>query len=71
MAYILINTEEGKEEKVASLLSLLPQVRNVNISKGEYNIIAEVEVKDEFDLQNFLVKNVRSMPYVFNTSTLF
>ncbi|MBN1923440.1 MAG: Lrp/AsnC ligand binding domain-containing protein [Nanoarchaeota archaeon] len=69
-AYILIVVASGAEEAVMKKLSKAPEVSDIRIVYGEYDLIALVKVKEMNDLQKFIIKNIRAIKEVDRTSTM-
>ena len=70
MAYVFLSLRKGGETNVAELLKEMEGVIDVSELYGEYDIIAKIKRDDMEDLQKFLIKNVRSIPEVEQTSTM-
>lgn len=69
-AFILVNTERGKEQEIFDSLSGLSQVAGVYLVFGEWDIIVKVTVEDSEDLGTFVLDNIRPLDGVTLTSTL-
>ena len=70
IAYVFLSLKKGGETNVAQLLQEMEGVMDVSELYGEYDIIAKIQREDMEDLQKFLIKNVRSIPEVEQTSTM-
>ena len=70
VAYILMTVKRGGERNVAELLKRMEGVKYVAELYGQYDIIAKVEKDSMEDLQKFLVKDIRSIKEVDQTSTM-
>ena len=70
IAYVLMTVKRGGEKDVAGLIRRMDGVKYVAELYGQYDIIAKVEKESMEDLQNFLVKNIRSIKEVDQTSTM-
>ena len=69
LAYILINTEIGDEEKVYSDLKSTEGVVEVHIVYGVYDMVVKVEAKDMDNLRS-IVENIRKKSGLRSTLTL-
>ena len=49
-AFVLIKTDPGREREVADKLNKLPEVKEVHIITGEWDILAVVETERELVL---------------------
>lgn len=68
-AYVLINVESGKEYDVASEISSIPQVKDVLITYGLYDIVVKVETESLRELEE-VVHRIRKVSGVRQTTTL-
>jgi len=48
----------------------MPEVKDVSVVYGEYDIVAKIEKESMEALQDFLIKKVRAMDEVERTSTM-
>ncbi len=69
-AFILCVTEAGKEREVVQRLKAMPNVEEVYVVYGEYDIIAKITVDELKKLDTFITENVRTIPSVQMTSTM-
>jgi len=69
-AFVLINTEVGKENDVLRDLKKLEAVKKVYEIYGYYDIIAEVEVEDIDLLAAIISDRIRRMKGINSTGTL-
>ena len=69
-AYLAILVKPGEESNVADKLTEMPEVKDVDVVYGEYDIIAKIEVKDMESLQKFLVTKIRAIDEIDRTSTM-
>lgn len=70
VAYVLLVVKPGEEAKVASKLSAMKDIKDVSVVYGEYDIVAKVEKENMEALQNFLIKQIRSLDEIERTSTM-
>ena len=69
-AYLAMLVKPGEESNVAKKLTEMPEVKDVDIVYGEYDIIAKVNVKDMEALQKFLINKIRKIDEIDRTSTM-
>lgn len=69
-AYVQIALDEAKETDIYEALKVLPEVREVHILFGEWDIIAKLELDAPEALGTFVMDNIRSLPGVKLTSTM-
>ena len=69
VAFVVINTEPGKENDVYSALQHVPEVAELHPLSGEFDLIAKLETSSFDSLGELIVSRVRSIPGVLNTKT--
>ena len=75
-AFIYLSTQLGKEAAVADELWKVPEIKEVHIVPGKYDILAVAEVERKFlepDSQSiywFLLSRIEHIPHVESTSTV-
>jgi len=69
-AIILINTEVGADEEIFEKLKNIPEVKQIYMVYGLYDIVAVVESDDLNKLRDIVYNQVRSMPKVKSTLTM-
>jgi len=69
-AIILINTEVSADEEIFEKLKNIPEVKQVYMVYGLYDIVAIVESEDLNKLKDIVYNRVRSMPKVKSTLTM-
>jgi DNA-binding Lrp family transcriptional regulator len=75
-AFIYLSTKLGKEKSVAEDLWKIPEIKEVHIVPGKYDILAVAEVERKFlepDSQNiywFLLARIENISHIENTSTV-
>ena len=69
-AYILINSEIGKEQEVQEHLLKLPNVVEAFVLYGVYDLIAKIEAEDTSTLKNIVTQNLRDLENVRSTMTM-
>jgi len=68
-AYILINTQIGKTQKVVEELKNIPEIKKLDVIMGPYDIIAEVEVPSYEDISKLLLEKIQNIPAINHTMT--
>lgn len=69
-AFILVSLLERTERNVLSELKTYPEVKNVYILFGEWDLVAEIEVSNPEELGTFVINHIRSRSDVRLTSSL-
>jgi len=75
-AFVLIKTEPGRERAVADKLNKLPEVSEVHIITGEWDILAVVETEREIVLPTdekvleLVMDKITTLPYLQDTNTI-
>jgi DNA-binding Lrp family transcriptional regulator len=69
-AYVLLIVKPGEESTVAERLEKMPEVKDVSVVYGEYDVVAKIEKESMEALQDFLIKKIRAMDEVERTSTM-
>jgi DNA-binding Lrp family transcriptional regulator len=75
-AFIYLATKLGKEKAVAEDLWKIPEIKEVHIVPGKYDILAVAEVERKFlesdstSIYWFLLARIESVPNIEDTSTV-
>ena len=70
-AFVLISlTEDADPTKIASELTLFPEVDNLHLIYGEWDLVAFVKVADMSKLRNFSLNKLLKFGGVAKTNTL-
>ncbi len=69
-SYILLSCEIGTEHDLANQLNEINEIKNVMITYGEYDIVAEVETEDAEKMDNLLTSKIRKLEKIRTTITL-
>ena len=69
-AYVLINTEMGKEDEVLRELKQIPNVVEAYIIYGVYDVIAKVEADSLEKVKDIISSRVRRLEYVRSTLSM-
>ncbi len=70
LAYLMITLNSSREQEVYNLLKNMPEIKEVHILFGEWDLIALVEVESTEHLGTFVIEKIRSLPEVELTSTM-
>ncbi|MBS7656242.1 Lrp/AsnC ligand binding domain-containing protein [Candidatus Bathyarchaeota archaeon] len=70
LAYVLINSEVGKEPELIKALKNIDGVKEVFSVYGVYDIIAKVEGKTVNELKEVVIAKIRQLNYVRSTLTM-
>ena len=69
-AYVLVTAKSGMEREIFAQLEDIKQVKKVYEIFGEWDLIAEVTVKELPELDVIISEKIRVIPEVEMTSTL-
>ena len=75
-AFVLVKTEPGRERVVADKLSKVPEVSEVHLITGEWDILAVVETEREIVLPTdekvleLVMDKITTLPYLRDTNTI-
>lgn len=69
-AFVLISLSGKHEHDMVDYLKSIPEVKNVYLLFGEWDIISEIETDNPESLATFVIDHVRSNPQVRLTSSL-
>jgi DNA-binding Lrp family transcriptional regulator len=69
-AYVLINTETGKTQEVASALRATTGIVAVDVVTGPYDIVAVLQAADTNALGRLVMNYIHGTPGVKSTLTL-
>lgn len=70
-AYLLINTETGKEGDVVEALNKIKGVQHAHIVTGLHDAVCYVEAKELTDLKKVIIEEIRGIPGIARTVTCF
>lgn len=68
-AYILINTQIGKTQKVVEELKTIPEIKKLDVIMGPYDIIVEIEVPTYEDISKLLLDKIQNITAINHTMT--
>jgi len=60
-AYLLILARKGRCLELANKLMRMHYIKKLEITHGEYDIIAEINAKNEFKLSNIVHENIEKL----------
>lgn len=69
-AFLLISAEIGRERDVASELESIPNVKEVHVTYGVYDVIAKVEAESPERLKETITNKIRSLDHIKSTLTM-
>ena len=69
LAVLLVSVEIGKENEVFEKLSEIPEVKEVFMTYGIYDIIAVIEAKDMDEMRNLITGKIRRLDGIKETLT--
>jgi|TARA_B110001454_G_scaffold126641_1_gene118142 uncharacterized protein with GYD domain len=67
--FILLNSDLGSEEYIVDQLKQMSTIRNAYLTFGVYDVIAEIEIKDQEGFER-VVATIRKLSRVVSTMTL-
>ncbi len=69
-AYVQIGLENVSEQEIKDKLKFFPEVKDVHILFGEWDLMAKLEIESPEQLATFIMENIRPIEGVKLTSTL-
>jgi DNA-binding Lrp family transcriptional regulator len=69
-AYTLINAELGSEDAVVSDMKRIPEVKEVNLTYGVYDIVAKIQSESMDRIKEIITLKVRKIDKIRSTLTL-
>ena len=70
IALVLLTTEPGREQDVVKELSRMSEIEEAMVLFGEYDVYCKVVVEDFSQLSDRVLRNVRTLSGVVETTTL-
>ena len=67
---MLISTELGGERDVVRELQSIPNVKEVHITYGVYDVIAKVEAENPQKLKDTITNQIRALDHIKSTLTM-
>ena len=69
-AYVVFHTDRGKEILVARNLNKIPEVKEVDVVPGHYDVIGKIKTSNSKELEKIVTKDVRKIENVQSSMTL-
>ena len=69
-AFLLLSCEIGTENDLVSKLKTIPQITNVMITYGDYDIVAEAETSNTEEMDALITSQIRKLEKIRSTITL-
>ena len=69
-SFILLSCEIVTEHDLANQLNEINEIKNVMITYGEYDIVAEAETEDAEKMDNLITSKIRKLEKIRTTITL-
>ncbi len=69
-AYVVFHTERGKEILVAQSFNKIPEVKEVDVVLGYYDVIGKIETSSHKELEKIVTKDIRKIENVQSSMTL-
>ena len=70
IALVLLSTEPGREQQVVNELNKMPEVSEAMVLFGEYDVYCKIMVEDFSQLSSLILKSIRTLEGVVETTTL-
>ena len=70
IALVLLTTEPGREQDVVNKLNEMLEIEEAMVLFGEYDVYCKVVVDDFSQLSDLVLRNVRTLSGVVETTTL-
>jgi DNA-binding Lrp family transcriptional regulator len=70
IALVLLTTEPGREQEVVNELNEMSEIEEAMVLFGEYDVYCKVVVQDFSQLSDLVLRNVRTLSGVVETTTL-
>ena len=69
-AYILLSCNIGQENELAVLLKTFPEIKEVTITYGEYDIVIKAETETSQKMDELITSKIRKLEKIRSTITL-
>lgn len=69
-AYVVFHTDRGKELLVARDFNRIPEVKEVDVVLGYYDVIGKIETSSHKELEKIVTKDIRNIGNVQSSMTL-
>ena len=70
IALVLLSTEPGREQEVVNELNGMSEIEEAMVLFGEFDVYCKVVVNDFSQLSDLVLRNVRTLSGVVETTTL-
>ena len=70
IALVLLSTEPGREQEVVNELNEMSETEEAMVLFGEFDVYCKVVVNDFSQLSDLVLRNVRTLSGVVETTTL-
>ena len=69
-AFILISCDVGAENDLAKTLESIGEIKNILVTYGDYDIVAEVQTENSEQMDYFITSQIRKLEKIRSTITL-
>jgi len=69
-AYVVFHTDSGKEIMVARNFNKIPEVKEVDVVLGYYDVIGKIETSSHKELEKIVTRDIRKIENVQSSMTL-
>jgi len=69
-AFVLSRCESGFEEQIKKEISLIPEVTDIDITYGSYDIVFRIETTNKKSLVDIILNDIRGNSKIKETQTL-
>ena len=69
-AFLLLSCEIGTENDLVTKLKTIPQITNVMITYGDYDIVAEAQTPNTEEMDALITSQIRKLEKIRSTITL-
>ena len=70
VVFVLINVELGSEREALKELRSIPNVKEVHLTYGAYDVIAKVEGENQDEVKDTVTNRIRTLPNIRSTFTM-
>ena len=70
LAYLLLAAKSGHEQDIYDAMKKLPEVKNLHILFGEWDVIGLLDLESPEHLGTFVMEKIRTLPGVKLSSTM-
>ena len=69
-AFILISCDVGAENDLAKTLESFEEIKNILVTYGDYDVVAEVQTENSDQMDSFITSKIRKLEKIRSTITL-